>query len=57
MLNGRVLEEAAVLHAELNIDFTDAYLACFACGKGLEDVYTFDKNHFSRIPRLHVTSR
>jgi len=25
--NARLLEEAAVLHAELNIDYTDAYLA------------------------------
>jgi len=48
--SARILEEAVVLHAELNIDFTDACLTCFACGKGLEDVYTFDKKHFSRIP-------
>ena len=52
--NARTLEEAAVLHSELNIDFTDAYLACFARGKGLEDVYTFDKKHFSRIPWLRI---
>gem|GEM_PF-6958161 len=51
--NGRILEEAAVLHAELNIDFTDAYLACFAREKGLEAVYTFDKKHFSRVPWIH----
>jgi len=55
--NARILEEAAVLHAELNIDFTDAYLACFARGKGLEDVYTFDKKHFSRIPWIHIAHR
>ena len=55
--NARILEEAAVLHAELNIDFTDAYLACFAHAKGLEDVYAFDKKHFSRIPWLHIAGR
>ena len=55
--NARTLEEAAVLHAELNIDFTDAYLACFARGKGLEDVYTFDKKHFSRVPWLRIERR
>ena len=55
--DARILEEAAVLHAELNIDFTDAYLACFTRGKGLEDVYTFDKKHFSKIPWLQITSR
>ena len=55
--NSRILEEAAVLHAELNIGFTDAYLACFARGKGLKDLYTFDKKHFSRIPWLHIAGR
>ena len=55
--NGRLLEEAAVLHAKLNIDFTDAYLACFTREKGLEDIYTFDKKHFSRIPWLNIVSR
>lgn len=48
--NSRLLEEAAVLHADLNIDYTDAYLACFAKAQGLKDVYTFDKKDFSKIP-------
>jgi len=52
--NSRLLEEAAVLHAELNIDYTDAYLACFAKAQGLEDVYTFDKRDFSKIPWLRA---
>jgi predicted nucleic acid-binding protein len=52
--SSRLLEEAAVLHAELNIDYTDAYLACFAKAKGLENVYTFDKKDFSKVPWLRV---
>jgi len=52
--NSRLLEEAAVLHAELNIDYTDAYLACFAKAQGLENVYTFDKKDFSKVPWLRV---
>jgi len=52
--NSRLLEEAAVLHAELNIDYTDAYLACFAKAEGLEDVYTFDKKDFAKIPWLRA---
>ena len=52
--NSRLLEEAAVLHAELNIDYTDAYLACFAKAEGLGDVYTFDKKDFSKIQWLRV---
>lgn len=52
--NARILEEAAVLHAELNIDFTDAYVASFARGKGIKDVYTFDNKHFSRISWLRI---
>ena len=54
--DARILEEAAVLHAELNIDFTDAYLACFAREKELSDVYTFDKKHFSKIPWLNIAN-
>jgi len=52
--NARLLEEAAVLHAEVNIDFTDAYLACSAKAEGLEDVYTFDKKDFAKIPWLRA---
>jgi predicted nucleic acid-binding protein len=52
--NSRLLEEAAVLHAELNIDYTDAYLACFAKAEGLENVYTFDKKDFSKVQWLRV---
>ena len=48
--NASLLEEAAVLHAELNFDFTDAYLTCFAKAKGIEDIYTFDRAHFKRVP-------
>lgn len=49
-----LLEEAAVLHAELNIDFTDAFLACFSRAKGLEDVYTFDRRDYAKIGWLNV---
>ncbi len=52
--NAHVLEEAAVLHGELNMDFTDAYLACFARAKGLEDVYTFDRRDYAKIGWLNV---
>jgi len=48
--NASLLEEAAVLHAELNIDFTDAYLACFAKAKSIGGIYTFDRAHFQRVP-------
>jgi len=52
--NARLLEEAAVLHAGLNIDFTDAYLACFAKAKGLDCIYTFDRKDFSKISWVKV---
>ena len=52
--DARLLEEAAALHAELNIDFTDAYLACFTERESLAGVYTFDKGDFSRVPGLRV---
>jgi predicted nucleic acid-binding protein len=52
--NAHLLEEAATLHAELNIDFTDAYLACFARAKGLDDVYTFDRSDYTKIGWLNI---
>jgi predicted nucleic acid-binding protein len=52
--NARLLEEAAVLHAELNIDYTDAYLACLAKEEGIENVYTFDKGDLAKIPWLRL---
>jgi predicted nucleic acid-binding protein len=52
--DARLLEEEAALHAELNIDFTDAYFACFTKRESLAGVYTFDKGDFSRVPGLRV---
>lgn len=52
--NARLLEEAAILHAEMNMDFTDAYLACFTRAKGMKDLYTFDKKDFSKIPWIRI---
>lgn len=50
--HARLLEEAAVLHAELNIDFTDAFLACFARAGGVKGLYTFDRKDFSKVDWL-----
>jgi len=36
--NARLLEEAAILNAEMNVDFTDAYLTCFTRARGMKDV-------------------
>lgn len=52
--NARLLEEAAVLHARLNIDFTDAYLACFTKENSLEGIYTFDTADFSKVSWVRI---
>jgi len=52
--NARLLEEAANLHARLNIDFTDAYLACFTKDNSLEGIYTFDTTDFSKVSWVRV---
>jgi len=52
--NSRLLEEAAVLHAELNIDYADAYLACCAKAGGIENVYTFNNKDLSKVLSVRV---
>ncbi len=52
--HARLLEEAAVLHADLNIDFIDAFLSCFAQAKGLKGLYTFDRKDFSKVHGLKL---
>ena len=46
--NTHLIGRAIVLYAEKNIDFIDAYNACWMKEQELSHVYTFDTKHFSR---------
>ena len=49
-----MLEEAALLHAEKNIDFLDAFLVTYARSRGIKDVCTFDRSDFRKIEGLRL---
>jgi predicted nucleic-acid-binding protein len=49
-----LLLEAIWLYVEKNVDFADAYNACWLRRRGLDTVYTFDRLHFRRIEGIKV---
>ena len=42
------------LYVHKNIDFIDAYHACFLKEVDLTQIYTYDRRHFNRIPWLDI---
>jgi uncharacterized protein len=46
--------DALVAYVEANVDFIDAYNASWMRQQGIRRVYTFDKNHYSRLEGLEV---
>ncbi len=47
--NADIITEAAFLYADQNVDFIDAYNACWMKREGLAHVYTFDVKHYRRF--------
>jgi predicted nucleic-acid-binding protein len=47
--NADIITEAAFLYADQNVDFIDAYNACWMKREGLARVYTFDVRHYRRF--------
>ncbi len=46
--------EALNLSVEKNIDYVDAYIACWMKEHDISIIYTFNKRHFSRIEGIQV---
>ena len=44
-----LLLQAAVMYAEKNVDFIDAFNAVWMMKQGVENAYTFDQKHFNRF--------
>lgn len=42
------------IYASKNIDFVDAFSACWMQARNIDAVYTFDQRHFSRIKTITV---
>lgn len=51
-----VVGQAALIYAEKNIDFVDAYSAGWMIRNGLSRAYTFDTRHFSRVDGIVAVS-
>jgi predicted nucleic-acid-binding protein len=49
-----LVAEAILLFAEKNVDFIDAYNACWARDRGISDIYTFDRKHYRRLEGIRV---
>jgi len=49
-----LLEEAALLHAEKNVDFLDGYLVAYAKRAGLRDICTFDRGDFRKMDGIRL---
>ena len=49
-----LLEEAALLHAEKNVDFLDAYLVAYAKRARLRDICTFDRGDFRKMDGIRL---
>ena len=52
--NHDLLLQAALLYADQNIDFIDAYNGCWAKDKRISLMYSFDQRHYRRIPGITV---
>jgi predicted nucleic acid-binding protein len=46
--------QAAVWHAEKNVDFIDAYNAAWLLAQDIHTAYTFDLKHFGRLEGLNA---
>ncbi len=46
--------EALNLYSDKNIDYIDAYTACWMKAHDIPVIYTFNKRHFSRIDGIEV---
>ena len=51
-LNSQV--EPLTLAVEKNIDYMDAYIACWMKAHDISIIYTFNKRHFSRVEGIQV---
>jgi len=51
-----IVVDALFAYADSNVDFVDAYNACWMKSRGLDHVATFDVKHYSRFEGLQMHS-
>jgi len=52
VINGDLIGKALVMYELQNIDFVDAYIAALMEKQGIQDIYSYDKKHLSRIKNI-----
>jgi uncharacterized protein len=53
VINGDLIGKALVMYELQNIDFVDAYIAALMEKQGIQDIYSYDRKHISRIKNIN----
>lgn len=53
VINGDIVCQGLVLYELQNIDFVDAYCAALMEKHGIQDIYSYDRKHLSRIKGIN----
>ena len=53
VINGDLIGKALVMYELQNIDFVDAYIAALMEKQGIHDIYSYDRNHLSRVNNIN----
>jgi predicted nucleic-acid-binding protein len=53
VINGDLIGKALVMYELQNIDFVDAYIAALMDKQGIQDIYSYDRKHLSRIKNIN----
>lgn len=49
-----LMAEAILLYVDQNVDYIDAYNACWMRTQGIAQVYTFDEHHYRRLEGIET---
>jgi predicted nucleic-acid-binding protein len=53
VINGDLIGKALVMYELQSIDFVDAYIAALMEKQGIQDIYSYDRKHISRIKNIN----
>ena len=53
VINGDLVGKALVMYELQNIDFVDAYIAALMEKQGINDIYSYDRKHLSRVKTIN----
>lgn len=53
VINGDLIGKALIMYELQNIDFVDAYIAALMEKQGIQDIYSYDRKHLSRVKNIN----